>query len=115
MTRDPVLHALVDLCEAVGKDMPLRHPYEQAMQVIREHTGLSAVPEGTATTPPYRLPPGWSLKRDGDDNEYIIVEHKDEGAVAVKEKALTIAETILFHLADDLMDPGPSSSPQEQR
>ena len=51
----------------------------------------------------FGLPQGWSLHRQDDG---IVVAHEQDGAVFVREdKSRSIAECILFYLADDLMDP----------
>lgn len=58
---------------------------------------------GSPSAALYTLPRGWKLEHRDDG---IVVSHKDEGAVFVREdKSHSIAELILFYLADDLMDP----------
>ena len=76
----------------------------QAMQALNAAgEAIEHLESLTASARDIGLPRGWSLRREGDG---IVVSHEQEGAVFVREDtSRSLAECILFYLADDLMDP----------
>ena len=103
---DKVVEAIPDYFAKPGvtEGLAQAHPVLLVRQMANEIMRLRGLP--STARPPERgigLPRGWSLRREGDG---IVVSHEQEGSVFVREDtSRSIAECILFYLADDLMDP----------
>ena len=91
-------HGNCELCDQLESELV------QAMRALNAAgEAIEHLESLTASARDIGLPRGWSLRREGDG---IVVSHEQEGAVFVREDtSRSLAECILFYLADDLMDP----------